>query len=310
MLTLKKTIALLFLLLCAVPAFGAAETTVNKIAAVVNGEIITLHDLRLRTANELGRRGISPNDPRASEVMNMALESMINDILLRHEAERFKITVSDREVEDELNSIIQRNRMSAKDFEAQLKRQGGTMNLMRENIRNNMLRQRMITYMISRKVIVTAGEVRQYYDSHPQEFSNILMTDFSVIVFGPGVDHKALHQALVSGQLDFNEAAKLYSMDKGGAEGAGRLRRVPWTSLPEELRNILSSLEVGQISPIFTFEGRETVVRLDQAPTEVTLSFEEVSPRIEEMLREPRMQDRFQEYSSQLRSKAVVDIRL
>lgn len=301
----------MFLLLAlALPAYAARDMTVTKIAAVVNGEIITLHDLRIRTAGELGRRGIPQTDPRAEEVMKAILESMINDILLRHEAERYKITVADKEVDEEISKIMQRARMSPKDFEAQIKRQGGTMTMLRDNIKNNMLRQRMINYMVARKVVVTPEEVREYYNKNRSEFSNIKMVDFSVIVFAPGVDKEKIYQALRVGELNFNEAAKIYSVDKGGAQGEGKLRRVPWDNLPEGLRAILGQLSVGEISPVFSYEGRDTVVKMDQPPADTTLTFEEVSPRIEDMLREPRMQERFKEYSEQLRSKAVVDIRL
>lgn len=309
---MKKSICLWILaaaLLFAAAPVKAAEMTVNKIAAVVNGEIITLHDLRSRTMAELGRRGMTPADPRTEEVMRSVLDSMINDILMRHDAERYKITVSNAEVDEEYNALAQRNRMSPKDFEGYLKTQGSSPEIVKETIKNNLLRQRMVTVMISRKVIVTQEEVKEYYNSHQYEFADVKMVDFSILVFRPEVDVKAVYARLKSGELSFEQGISEYALEKGGPTG-GILRRIPWRGLPPNIQELLGAMEPGQVSPVFKYEERDTVVHLDAAPSEQTLSFEEVKDRIESMIREPRLQERFAEYASQLRSKAVVDIRL
>ena len=52
---------------------------------------------------------------------------------------------------------------------------------------------------------------------------------------------------------------------------------------------------------------RWDVSRLDTR--EMTQTLEEATPQIERILREPKLQERFREYSEQLRKRAVVEIR-
>ncbi|MDR2076602.1 MAG: peptidylprolyl isomerase, partial [Desulfovibrio sp.] len=174
----------------------AADATVNKIAAVVNGEMITLHALRANTQAELARLNIPREDPRASHLMRSVLEAMINDILLRQEAARYKLSISDSEVEAEIRKILQTNNMTEEAFEADLAKQGATLAQLRERIQSSLLRNRMLSLMIARKVVVTKEEIAEYYDAHREQFSGQKYADFSVIVFPPSVQARKVYEMI------------------------------------------------------------------------------------------------------------------
>ena len=144
----------------------SGENTLNKIAAVVNGEMVSLFELRGRTMAELSRRRIPLDDPRVLTIQNDLLDAMINEILVRQEAKRFKVTVSDAEVEAESEKVRSRSGLSPEQFEAQLKREGLTLALYKERLGNNMLRQRMAGFMVTRKVFITPDEVTAYYEKN------------------------------------------------------------------------------------------------------------------------------------------------
>ncbi len=304
----KIFIASLLLLLFALPA-KAAEMTINKIAAVVNGEIITLHDLRMRTAMELSRRGLPLDDPRAGELMRQVLDAMISDILLRHEAERFKVTVSDADVENEIEKMVERSKVTRQAFELQVKKQGSDMELLRENIHNGLLRQKMINFMIARKVVVTDDEVKKYYDDNPGEFSGQKTVDISLIVFAQNVKAEGIYKKIKSGELSFEAAVKSYSIDKS-SEIDGRISSIPWDALTPDMRTAIDALSPGDVSNLLRMGDNSILVRLNAVDEGRPVTFEEARPGIEQKLREPKMQERFVEYSNQLRSKAVVDVRI
>jgi peptidyl-prolyl cis-trans isomerase SurA len=287
----------------------AAELTVNKIAAVVNGEMITLHALRTHTAAELARQKIAQDDPRVPAVMNSMLDAMINDILIRQEAARYQITITDQEVDGEIRRIVQNTRTTQAAFEEQLVKQGNSMALLRENIRNGMLRQRMTTLMISRKVVVTNEEVAEYYEQHKDAFSGEPSVDFSVIVFKPDVKAENIYKQLASGALSFEDAAHRYSRD-ASASGGGRIGVVPGGQLPPSVRSLFKGMPKGGLSRLVKVDGNAAVFRLNDILEGNAQTLEEAAPRITEVLREPRMRQRFEEYTSQLRGKAVIDIRL
>ena len=306
--SLKNT-ALIFCFLLVACTAQAAQMTVNKIAAVVNGEMITMLELRQHTMAEMSRKQIKPNDPKATAVEREVLDSLINDILIRQEAKRFKVSVSDAEIEEELQKNISRSGVSADQVDAELKRQGTTRALYKERLGNTMLRQRMTTFMVARKVFVTPEEVENYYNQNKSKMVSDKSASFSILLLQENLPFKKIYDDIRSGSLKFDEAARKYSAD-ASASGGGAIKDVPWDRLPPDMQKLLSSLKDGAMSPLLRTQGGFVVIRRDGLTESRALSFQEATPRIEEILRAPLLEERFKEYTSQLRSKAVIDIRI
>ncbi len=285
----------------------------NKIAAVVNGEMITLHALRQHTGPELARAGIRPTDPAArgqiESIMTRVLDIMIEDMLLRQEATRLKITVSESEVDNELNKLVKRNQTTMKEFETRVSAQGGSIEMIKERLRNSLLSQRIVNIMIARKVVVTEDEIKKYYEEHGKEFSAEKMVDVSLIVFGPTAKPAEVAQRISSGSLSFADAVKQYSIGPA-PDKEGNLGSIAWKDLIEPLRVEVAKLHDGQVSGVFQFNMNDALVKLNSSTAGKQMTLEEATPEIERILRAPRMQERFTEYTQQLRKKAVIDIRL
>ena len=139
------------------------RAAINGVAAVVNGEMITAFDLQAETAPEAMRRGLNPKDPNQAaaieELTKATLERMINNIILTQEAQRLKISVGDSEVDNEIQQIMSRNKMTPEEFQRQLQIQRTTEKDFRERIRSSILRNRLLANMVGRKVIVTKEEI-------------------------------------------------------------------------------------------------------------------------------------------------------
>ena len=155
---------------------SSAHAAINGVAAVVNGEMITVFDLQAETAPEAMRRGLNPKDPNQAaaieELTKVTLERMINNIILTQEAQRLKISVGDSEVDNEIQQIMSRNKMTPEEFQRQLQIQRTTEKDFRERIRSSLLRNRLLANMVGRKVIVTKEEIADYYNLHKQTFMN------------------------------------------------------------------------------------------------------------------------------------------
>ena len=112
-----------------------------------------------------------------------------------------------------------------------------------------------------------------------------------------------------SGNLAFDAAARQYCGDPSSRNG-GYVGRVAWNALPENVRTALAALPGGGLTPLLTSEGKTVLFHLHAAGEGEAQTLEQASERIEAFLRQPRMEERFREYTQQLRNKAVVDIRL
>lgn len=317
---MKRICCLALLAVMALPCrIAGAETgrpdsiVINKIAAVINGEIVTLHDLRQHSASEFVRIGINPLDPanrrQVDDVMSNVLSVMINDILLRQEAERLKIKVTDADLDNELRQLVERNQTTQKEFEARVVAQGGTMDMVKERLRNSILSQRIIGMMIARKTVVTNEEISAYYAEHQKDFQAEKSVDVSLIVFSPSADFEGIGKRVKDGSLSFEEAAKRYS-EGPAPDNGGNLGMIRWDDLAPPVKAQVIDLAPGQTSGVFHVNGRPYMLKLNQTTSGRNMTLEEASPEIERVLREPRLQERFAEYTQQLRSRAVIDIRL
>ena len=94
-------------LACAASLFSAQSVLavpVSRIAAVVNGDMITVRELDKALQPELVGQKIDPakNPQMVAEVRKAVLDRMINDKILLQEAEKEDIHVSDADVDAEI----------------------------------------------------------------------------------------------------------------------------------------------------------------------------------------------------------------
>lgn len=289
----------------------ASAQPLNQIAAVVNGEMITSFDVQSQAAPDMLRAGLDParasDQAAVNQLYRNVLDSMIADILITQEAERLKVTVGDSEVENEYRKIVQRSQLTQQEFERQLAQQGLAPDTMRERIRKSILKHRLLSLMIARKVVVSKDEIAKYYEAHKGQFVSGRKVRLGVVIFPPTADVDALVARAKSG--GFAEVAAKSSIGPNPQQG-GDIGELNWNDLSMEWRERLAKMKPGDVSDIIIIEGRKGLLHLLSSGEGKGQSLDDVSEEIENILREPKMQERFQEYMGQLRSRAVVDIRI
>lgn len=308
-----KKISVIVCTLCLVWAFSAQAATVNKIAAVVNGEMITVFDLHTTIAPELAKNKLNPDNPAHKATVDAlsakALDMMIMDILIAQEAARLKVTVADSEIEGEITRLMQKSKLSKADFEKQLKSEGMDATALRDRIRKTIMRQKLMSQMVGRKVVVTPEEVAQYYEENKDQFTTGQKVQMALIIYPPTADAAAWARKIKDGKSSFEAAVRAVSIGPRPQEG-GLMPPVPLSDMNPAWRERILSMKPGQVSDIFTVENHKAQVHyIGMEGGAEGQSLAEATKQIENILREPKLMERFQEYSDQLRNKAVIDIR-
>lgn len=292
---------------------AASNMQLNRVIAVVNGELVTMYDLQQNAMPEVMRRGLTGTDRHSVEerqrIFNEVLDSMVLDILYKQEAERYMISVEDGEVENEVRRIIQNNQLTAEEFEKQLALQGMSMDELRSRVRDSILRQRIISSMVMRKAEVMPEDIEAYYKENYSKFSTPSSVDFSVIMLGPGRDAAAIHAEIASGKTSFADAAKKYSDSPTAALGGG-MGNIPWKDLNPAWREAMDGLKAGETSKPVASGSTMVILHVNALHEGTSQSLEEVSGEIEETLRNNRLNERMEEYSGQLRAKAAIEIKI
>ncbi|HWL27598.1 MAG TPA: peptidylprolyl isomerase, partial [Burkholderiaceae bacterium] len=137
------------------PAKAAPSTQfVDGIAAVVNKKVITLQqvDAEAKSAQEQLKRQNIPV-PDYDTLRKQVLSRMITEELERQEAQRLGIRVNDAQVQQAVQTIAQRNRISTERLRQEVEKTGVAWNDYLKNLRQevtlDMLRQRAVDSTIT-----------------------------------------------------------------------------------------------------------------------------------------------------------------
>lgn len=298
------------LFLC--PAARAADSVLDGIVAVVNGKIITKYELdeRMRPVFDQvrGRQLSSDEVLKVETIKRKILEQMIEDQLILTESERYKLKISDAEVEDQIKVFLAKRNVSEAEFRRQLELQRMSREEFARNMRRDMIRHRLIGGAVTSKIVVTDSEIEERFKERKAEFSKDSMVQLALILLPAGVSAKDIKAAVETGQMTFAQAAEKYSQGPGAGHG-GDIGFIAWKDLAPEWNAALVGLKPGQISSpvrIQDFEGLLQVVSLKEGEE---LPLESVREQIYQSLHEAKFEKVFQEYMQKLREKAVVEYR-
>ena len=312
---MRKTLVLL-LAIVLTTACSVQAAQLNKVAAVVNGQVITMFDLQKNALPDIIRSGLNPENPanakQVDTVFRKVLDLMIMDILIAQEAKRLKVSVSPSEIDNEIAKVMQGRNMTKQQFEEQLARQKSSVAELRGNIEKTLLRQKIMGMEVGRKVVVTPEEIQAYYEAHKSTMYDRSGLHMGVLVYSPKANAAAIAAQIRSGAVTFEEAALKYSIAPNKEKG-GDMGPVEWDRLNPEWESRLTKMKPGDVTEIFDLQGHKAQVHLFRpgGSSEMKiLTLEEAKPQIDAILRQPKAMERFDEYTGQLRKKAVIDIRL
>ncbi|MEA5097025.1 MAG: peptidylprolyl isomerase [Burkholderiaceae bacterium] len=141
----------------------AAPQLIDSIVVVVNSEIITRSELNERTAQvekNIRRQGSAV--PPRDVLQHQVLERMIVERVQMQQAKDAGISVSDAMVDRALSRIAAQNKVSVPEMRAKIERDGTPFARFREEIRREIMTQRLRERDVDNKVQVADSEVENY----------------------------------------------------------------------------------------------------------------------------------------------------
>ena len=315
------------------PTEGSA---VDRIVAVVNGELITMRQLNGRV-NSLAKSRQAAGMNRA-ELQSKVLDALIDQELINQAAKAKGVFVTATDVNQALESIKKDNNLSDAQFQASLAHSGTTLEAFREDLRIELLRNKVLGAQVMSKVVVTDKEVVNFLNGDgPDAGSMAAMTGgptgdtrpLRVIFLGMDPKNKAatLEKARrikdeIAQGLSFADAAKKYSQgpgrDKGGDTGEG----MSVDKLPPPIQAALGNLTPGQATD--PLEAGNAVILLTvvgEKPAAAPASTSGVKGKSEDFSAEQKesarrrleaykMQQRYTDWVKDLKRNAIIKVNL
>lgn len=305
---MRYLLLFLFLLL---PALCNSEI-VDRIVAIVNEEIITLGDVEEFVEVEKAEKIKSIRDYFLGLKLREKLELLIEDRLIRQEAKRMGIEVGEGEIDQVVEGIKRKNLISDDELKENLKRENISYESFRQGIRDAIIRERVISRMVTPELNLDDRKLREYYDLHKDEFKEEEVRLRQVFISGVREDSrerakKAL--SLIIKGVPFEEVAKEYSDEPSGKYG-GDIGFVKKNDLIPELRDALKGKAKGEITDIIRSPYGYHILRLEEIKGGDPPPFDEVKEEIKRRLILEESQKRYREFVEKLKRKSYIEIKL
>jgi len=149
--------------LVAVPITQAATEMLDQVVAIVDDDIVMASELRERIAavNEnLQARGITA--PPEDELIRETLDRLILENIQLQKGQRVGVRISDAQLNSAMQRIAAQNRMTLDQFRQALEQQGQSYAAMREQVRREMIIQRVQGGNVNQRIQITDQEVDNY----------------------------------------------------------------------------------------------------------------------------------------------------
>jgi peptidyl-prolyl cis-trans isomerase SurA len=310
------------LALLAVPMLAQARV-VEKIAAVVGNDIILQSEVEERAAPLMADISsiASPTQraARANALHREILERMVDEQLLFQQAGELKLAVTSDEIDRAIQQIKKDYGLTDAQLRDELRKQGISLATYRQNTKREILKFRVLNIAVGSKVSISDGDVQSYYERHMKTANLQVRASHIFVAIPEGADAAAvvekeklarnLLERAQSGE-DFAKLAREYSEDPATRGEGGDLGWFGRDILPKPIEELVFSMKEGEVrGPVRADRGFH-VIRMAGNRSKAAKPLAEVQEEIRMQLRQREMERQTKIYLSELRRKALVDVRM
>lgn len=303
---------LLLLSLPLLPATVTAAGTpvvVDRVVAVVNGEVITLSDLQRESARIGG--SLTERD---------LLDEMINRKLQLDAAKKTGLDVTDKELDDAVKDIMRKNNLdSPLQFEAALAREGLTPDQYRAELREQITLSRVFNKFVRSGLTVDDAELRAYYEKNLASYTlpEEIRVRQIVITLPTAATQAQVNAARQKAQAaadrarrgeDFSALVRELSEDASASQG-GDLGFLPREHVLPEIAAAAKDLTPGQVAGPLRDPAGFRIIRLEDARRPIK-PFSDVRDEIANTVMQQKLETTYRAWLQTLRVDATIDYRL
>lgn len=298
----------------------SAGDPANEVAAKVNGVPITSTELnRSFLANVQVPYASVQEDPRAKEVRRQILDNLIDRELLLQEAKTRKMSVPPKELDAELQKIVQRF-PSPEAFEKALTAQNFTLDSVKKDMEGQILRRQLVKQEVLDKTPVSVDDGQAFYEKNKDKYVEQEQVRARHILIKVPQDASATDDANLKKKAgdvlkrakkggDFAALAKEFSEDGSRADG-GDLGFFARGQMVGAFEEAAFALKPGQVSDLVRTQFGYHIIKVEERKAAKSLSYDEAKEQVKEDMSREQTLSRYQEYMAALRSKSSIEVLL
>lgn len=273
MISLNRTLlvpTLAISLLFAATGDVKADKVLNKIVAIVNGEVITSSEVDAAVMNQMRIWILEQDqstltqakvDAQLSEFRTQGQQDLIDRKLILAKAKDLGMSIRESHLDQmQVGFVKERFKGDSKKFHDELQKAGLTIKTWRDNQREQIMIQALRNQNVPKDIIVTPNELDEIYGRRKREFESdpkiklrmISLSKNPVDGSGTAESQKKLVTELrsqIANGADFATMAKTHSQDSF-AETGGDVGTIDRNVLNEKLTSIAFGLQPRKVSDI------------------------------------------------------------
>ena len=317
------------------PSLSPADTVVEEIIARVNNEIVTRTEYvrsRDQLKQEVQQQDAANADHAFTERQRDVLRDLIDQQLLLQKGKDLGIN-GDTELIKRLDEMRKEMKLETmEDLEKAAEAQGASYEDFKQNLRNQIITQRVIGQEVGQKLSMNKEDEKKFYEAHRAEMEQPEQVRLSEILISPkmptpamGADGKpvpaseeeteaALAAAKAKAQdlseqirkgAKFADLAKKFS-DGPSAKDGGDLNYFKRGTLSKELEDKVFALKAGEITDAIRTKQGYVILQAVEHQTAGIPTLKEVEPRIQDALYMQKLQPALRTYLTTLREEAFI----
>ena len=254
-----RLVVLAGLLVAALPVHSQTEQ-LDKVIAIVGKDVVLQSELQERTQSVMQRLRESDNQqlPSEAELRDQILDQLVLERLQMEMGRRYGIEISEPQVDQTIQRILQNNQMSEAQLEAELAQQGQSMAGFRDQIHRDLWVNEIQRAIVNSRIEVNERDIESFLASTDGKFATAPDYHLGHILLsvdnGAGeaevdkVREKAesIRQELMDG-AEFSQMAITHSNDARALEG-GDMGWRKLEQLPTLFADVVSEMAEGDVS--------------------------------------------------------------
>ena len=296
----------------ALTGFGAQAEVVDRVIAIVNDDIVTLKDFEAYVKIEKRTKFTSIDEYFRNLQMKDRLEAYVEGLLIKQQAKKMGIVVSNEEVSGFIEGIKKQNLITDAELREQLKKDNVTYEQFREGVRLNVLRTRLLMRVLSTEIKVTETSLKSYYESHQDLFREEEFHLQQIFISGqhPDIKERAekAYTQLTTG-TPFADVARSLSDDPSARQG-GDIGFVKRSDLMPTLREGLTNIPPGSFTQVIPTQYGLHILKLLEVKQAEVLPYEEVKKVVNDRMVMEESNKRYRDYMDKLKRTSYIEIKI
>lgn len=268
---------------------GCSDENINESVATVGGEKITQKELNEATLKQYG---------------STVLDTLISNKVIQLEAEKEGITVSDDEIQEEIDQLIEMY-----GGEEAFQQVIASNNIDEDGLEDDIETYELTSKLMALTIDITDEEITTYYEENKESYNQAEEVEASHILVEDETTAKEVLEKLKA-DGDFAELAMEYSTDTASSADGGNLGSFGKGEMVTEFEDAAFAMGVDEISEPIQSEHGYHIIKVTGKTEAKEVTLEDVKDEVYNTLLETRINEEYSAWITEKMSEYEIETNL